>query len=490
MIAKNDSDEGGNRKTRKQQPTSGEESEAANERKSRQRKKQKGTTGEEIPAATWGSTVASVQKVSKSTVGARSQVATGSNATEPIVAHTGSNPKAAMTVDNNTMGVDNDLDEANPGKIMSKTKWRVTRIKSNAMKAPDVNAMGSQHRMDGSASNPNAVPQDGYKSLYGGLNDGDDANDTCTQVLYTNAFHLTPNGKPTLPLICLKKPGSILPGCVNMESECGYLTIVGRKAMTMMGIEAITWDPIGMNTPNNNNNNNNGSSNNGDAPAPTCTTSCVVEQSGLDARAFKKGSSNSFKPVVRVFNHSLTCKVPSMEQPSQQVQEPGPSQNQPSGAPSCMQGHSCHAVEADEENFESELSEPCHKPWQKAHKFHNEGLLGLPYTIALFHDIVLPCWIFYFSLLNSPWKLANPLHVAHVQKLWAETFPNIKCTVALHNDPIFALIHPLAFYLVTILIISEVKQCTYDWCSELATHALKAVKAFFDWYEEVDTAKA
>ncbi|KAI6159660.1 hypothetical protein EDD17DRAFT_1511099 [Pisolithus thermaeus] len=535
LEAKNDSDEGGNRKTRKQQPTSGEESEAANERKSRQRKKQKGTTGEEIPAATWGSTVASVQKVSKSTVGARSQVATGSNATEPIVAHTGSNPKAAMTVDNNTMGVDNDLDEANPGKIMSKTKWRVTRIKSNAMKAPDVNAMGkevegvttrmvvdnegrgyvecarpsmvsqlngkgnslhepvshsprspfpviglvpnwhstkvhlavppqsqpntktsnskarSQHRMDGSASNPNAVPQDGYKSLYGGLNDGDDANDTCTQVLYTNAFHLTPNGKPTLPLICLKKPGSILPGCVNMESECGYLTI--DKHRVGSGEEGHDYDGYRGNNmgsnwdehSNNNNNNNNGSSNNGDAPAPTCTTSCVVEQSGLDARAFKKGSSNSFKPVVRVFNHSLTCKVPSMEQPSQQVQEPGPSQNQPSGAPSCMQGHSCHAVEADEENFET-----------------------------LFHDIVLPCWIFYFSLLNSPWKLANPLHVAHVQKLWAETFPNIKCTVALHNDPIFALIHPLAFYLVTILIISEVKQSYVAWAVPEVTEIIDA----------------
>ncbi|KAI6099536.1 hypothetical protein EDD16DRAFT_1526721 [Pisolithus croceorrhizus] len=97
LEAKNDSDEGGNRKTRKQQPTCGEESEAVDERKSQQRKKQKGTTGEGVPAATWGSTVASVQKASKSTVGARSQVATGSNAMEQIVAHTGSNPEAAMT---------------------------------------------------------------------------------------------------------------------------------------------------------------------------------------------------------------------------------------------------------------------------------------------------------------------------------------------------------------------------------------------------------
>ncbi|KAI6107307.1 hypothetical protein EDD16DRAFT_1523351 [Pisolithus croceorrhizus] len=555
LEAKNNSDEGGNRKTRKRQPTSGEESEAANERKSRQRKKWKGTTGEEIPTATWGSTVASVQKASKSTVGTRSQVATSSNATEPIVAHTGSNPEAAMTVDNNTMGVDDDLDEANPGKIVSKTQQRVTRIKSNATRAPDVNAMGkevegvttrmavdnegkrhvecarpstvsqlngkgnsphepasrsprspfpviglvpnwrstkvhlavppqsqpntktsnskagSQHRTDGSASNPDAAPQDGYKSSYGGLDDGDDANDARAQVPYTNsmhtsrnpfsprasAFHLTLNGKPTSPLIRLKKPGSISPGHANMESECGYLTI--DKHRVGSGEEGRDYDGYrGDNggsdrdersddeddndDNDDNDNDDNGSGNNGDAPAPTCTTSRVMEQSRLDARVFKKGSSNSFKPVVRVFNHSLTRKVPSMQQPSQQVQKPGPSQNWASGAPSRTQGHSRRAVEADKENFE-----------------------------------IL-------------WKLANPLHVAHVQKLWAETFPNIKCTVALRNDPIFALVHPLAFYLVTILIISEVKQHTYDWRSELATRALKAVEAFFDRYEEVDTTKA
>ncbi|KAI6162861.1 hypothetical protein EDD17DRAFT_1507721 [Pisolithus thermaeus] len=436
LEAKNDSDEG----------------EAANKRKSQQGKKQKGTTGEGIPAATWGSTVASVQKVSKSTIHARSQVATGSNATEPIVAHTGSNPEAAMTVDNNTMGVDDDLDEVNPGKIVSKTQWRVTQIKSNAMKAPNVNVMGkevegvtmrmavdneerrhvecarpstvsqpngkgnlphkpmshsprspfpvigllpnwhstkahlavppqsqpntktsnlnarSQHHTDRSASNPNAVPQDGYKSLYGGLDDGDDANDTHAQVLYTNTFHLTLNGKPTLPLIHLKKLGSILPGCANMESECGYLTI--DKHRVGSGEEGCDYDGYrgdnagsdqdecsddNNNNDNDNNNNgssNNGSSNNGDAPAPTCTTLCAMEQSGLNARAFKKGSSNSFKPIVRVFNHSLTCKVPSMEQPGQQVQKPSPSQNWASSAPSHTQGHSHHAVEADEENFE------------------------------------------------------------------------------------------------------------------------------------------
>ncbi|KAI6038102.1 hypothetical protein EDC04DRAFT_2896831 [Pisolithus marmoratus] len=202
-----------------------------------------------------------------------------------------------------------------------------------------------------------------------------------------------------------------------MESEHGCLTIDKHWVGSGDGdcdYDGYRGDNVGSNRDehsssnndddNNNNNNNNDNddndnSNNGDAPAPTCTTSCAVEQSGLNVRAFKKGPSNSFKPVVRVFNHSLTCKVPSMEQPGQQVQKPGPSQNWASSVLSHMQGHSHHAVEADEENFET-------------------------------------------------------------------------------------------FHLVTILIILEVKQHMYDWCSELATHALKVVEVFFDWYEEVDTTEA
>ncbi|KAI6016822.1 hypothetical protein PISMIDRAFT_113163 [Pisolithus microcarpus 441] len=139
-----------------------------------------------------------------------------------------------------------------------------------------------------------------------------------------------------------------------------------------------------------------------------------------------------------------------------------------------MQGLGHCAVEADKENFESELSEPCCKPWQKARKFRNEDLPGLPYTMAPFHNIIIPHWIFYFSSLNSPWKLANPVHVTYIQKVWNETFLNVKCMVALCNKPIFAL----------------VKQQTYDWHSELATRALKAVEVFFNWYEEVDTTDA
>ncbi|KAI6025354.1 hypothetical protein BKA83DRAFT_4492103 [Pisolithus microcarpus] len=388
--------------------------------------------------------------------------------------------------------------------------WRLTKAhlavptQSQPNSKTSNSKAGSQHRTDGSTSNPDGAPQDGYKSSYGGLDDGDDANDARTQVPYTSgtptsrnpysphasAFHLTPNGEPTSPLLRLKKPGSFSSGRANVESERGCLTVDKHRVGSGDGdrdYDGYRGDSAGSdrdersssdnndnNDNNNDDNNDNDNGNNGNAPAPTCTTSRAVEQSGLNARAFKKGPSNSFKPVVRVFNHSLTRKVPSTEQPGQQVRKPGPSQNRASGAPKRTQGHSRRAVEADEENFESELSEPCRKPRQKAHKFRNEDLPGLPYTMVPFHDIILPRWIFYYSSLDSPWKLANPLHVAYVQKIWAKTFPNIKCTVALRNDPIFAL----------------VKQRTYDWRSELATRALKAVEAFFDRYEEVDTTEA
>ena len=94
-----------------------------------------------------------------------------------------------------------------------------------------------------------------------------------------------------------------------------------------------------------------------------------------------------------------------------------------------------------------------------------------------FHDLIIPHWIFYYSSLNSVWKLAIPQHVAHVQKLWNETFPNVPHTVALHDNPIFALVCIL-FHLTPILTHFKVKQWTYDWRGDLAAHAHKAVKVF------------
>ena len=114
---------------------------------------------------------------------------------------------------------------------------------------------------------------------------------------------------------------------------------------------------------------------------------------------------------------------------------------------------------------------------------------GLPKTGAPFCDIVIPRWIFYFSALDSPWKLANSEHVTCVQKIWDQTFPDVPRTVALCDEPIFALVR-LFFCLTLILTHFKVKQRTYDWRRDLSLRALKAIEAFFDRYENFTTAVA
>ncbi|KAI6018988.1 hypothetical protein BKA83DRAFT_4495801 [Pisolithus microcarpus] len=520
--------------TRKWQPTSDEESEVVDKRKTWPRKKQKGSTGEEIPATTQTRKATDVQKMSKTVVGKSSgatkmdhsytgaagsgratrstigsQVTIGSNMTEWTDAHTRSNPTGATT-DNDTTGVDNDLNQENWGEIVSRRQPEATQLKSNATRVLDVSVMGREVDKDTmrlvvdeeenaeSTSNPDGMLQARYKSSYGRLSDGDDANDAHTQVLHISSmllspcpspFHLTPNSEPTSPLLHLKKPRPSRHDSVpvNMPVQTQWLKELSMRTsvnirLLQIGDPGQDCDGHRVNNAQSDqeecsNNNNNHDNNHDDSSLPP-VISHYVEQSRLNVRAFKKGPG-----------HPL--KAPRVGQPSQRVQKSGPLQNQASSALGCMQGLSHHAVEADEENFESELSEPCCKPQQKANKFRNEDLPGLPYTMAPFHDIIIPWWIFYFSSLNSPWKLANPLHITYVQKVWNETFLNIKCMVALRNEPIFALICSPVFLLSKfVLILLEVKQQTYDWHSELATHALKAVEAFFDWYEEVDTTDA
>ena len=69
-----------------------------------------------------------------------------------------------------------------------------------------------------------------------------------------------------------------------------------------------------------------------------------------------------------------------------------------------MQAHGHHAVEGEDEDLKCDLSDPCkphHKSGQKACRFHNEDLPGLPHTMMLFHDLLMPRWIFYFASLDS-----------------------------------------------------------------------------------------
>ena len=183
----------------------------------------------------------------------------------------------------------------------------------------------------------------------------------------------------------------------------------------------------------------------------------------------------------------MTLKVPSTGLPGKQ--HTGLSQSWQSGSQGDMQAHGCCAVEDEDKDLKCDLSDPCkphHKSGQKAHRFCNEDLPGLPHTMMPFRDLLMPCWIFYFASLDSPWKLINSAHVLFAQKLWNKTFLKINCTVTLRNDPIFALVCLLStlWLLLTLL---EIKQHTYDWQSDIAARALQAVEAFFNWYKELDS---
>ena len=196
------------------------------------------------------------------------------------------------------------------------------------------------------------------------------------------------------------------------------------------------------------------------------------------------------QPVVQVSMRPLVRKARSST--NQQIRAGGSSQRRVPSTQSSKQQH--HTIEDDEdEDLETELSdaESRHKPQskRKARKFRNEDLPGLPKTGAPFRDIVIPRWIFYFSALDSPWKLANSEHVTHVQKIWDQTFPDVPCMVALHDKPIFTLVR-LFFCPTLILTHFKDKQRTYDWRRDLSLHALKAIEAFFDRYENFTTAVA
>ena len=148
-------------------------------------------------------------------------------------------------------------------------------------------------------------------------------------------------------------------------------------------------------------------------------------------------------------------------------------------------------MEDDDEDAGSEVSEvePNCKPQrkQKAHRFRNEDLPGLPATAAPFRDIIIPRWIFFYSSLDSPWKLAKSEYVTRVQKIWDQTLPDFPFTVALRDEPIFALVR-LFFCPTPVLMCFKVKQQTYNWRGELSSRAHKAVEAFFHRYENFVSA--
>ena len=167
----------------------------------------------------------------------------------------------------------------------------------------------------------------------------------------------------------------------------------------------------------------------------------------------------------------LICKAPKSAN-QQSCTGNSPSQQQVHGAQS--KERRCFAVkdDANEDEDDDDDNDNDNEPHRqsqlkvKACRFRSEDLPGLPETGAPFHDLIIPRWIFYYSSLNSLWKLSNLDNVAHIQSLWDETFPNISRKVALHNDPIFALVC-LLFHQMPLLMHIKVRQWTYDWRGDL-----------------------
>ncbi|KIM63095.1 hypothetical protein SCLCIDRAFT_24482 [Scleroderma citrinum Foug A] len=353
-------------------------------------------------------------------------------------------------------------------------------------------------------------------SSYGGIKDGDNTNDPHAQILHDggmhhscmpssprlSTFHLTPSGEPTSLLLRMKtKPGlSVI--VENGPSSANVSTMVNDRDIEMdTGCEGVPEDgcrcgqrsqkaasgglpdiDIGSSDSSSDFNsrasggqesdstddddecdNNSDASGEANVAQPekddnpmttTVTSECIA--GGLNARSFK-GLHHPLQPIIK---HQQPLNGVASQQQMSDARHAG--------------NHSHSPVEDNNNNSGSEVDESCKPPREKAHTFHNENLPRLPHTALRFGDILIPRWLFYFFSLDSPWKLANPTYVTYVQGLWDCTFPKIKCVVALQNEPIFTL----------------VKQRTYDWRRDLVARAVKAVKAFFDWYTDFETPKA
>ncbi|KIJ12091.1 hypothetical protein PAXINDRAFT_15115 [Paxillus involutus ATCC 200175] len=77
------------------------------------------------------------------------------------------------------------------------------------------------------------------------------------------------------------------------------------------------------------------------------------------------------------------------------------------------------------------------KKCDKAKKFKNDDLPGLPRTIKAWKLHVIPMFRDYTTTLDDPWEITNSIKYA--QKLWNTFVPQPKYTLCYMNDPVFYL---------------------------------------------------
>ena len=143
------------------------------------------------------------------------------------------------------------------------------------------------------------------------------------------------------------------------------------------------------------------------------------------AKSFKKGPGNLSKarllyfcnillknivlqPIVKVVARPLILKTRSAP-PSQDSRKNTERPRQVSGPSSRTKSHGRHVIEEDDDDDEDDedadeddFSELRPKRRQKARRFRNEDLPGLPQTMLPFRDLLIPRWLHYYFALDSP----------------------------------------------------------------------------------------
>ena len=105
-------------------------------------------------------------------------------------------------------------------------------------------------------------------------------------------------------------------------------------------------------------------------------------------------------------------------------------------------------TDVSEDDDDGQESQARRQKGIRARKFRNEGLPGLPGSMAVWCKIFLPRWFQYLSTINNIWKLDHPEHVVVAQAIWDRKV-KVKHVVAARGEPVFFLVSHLLILTTT-----------------------------------------
>ncbi|KIK72749.1 hypothetical protein PAXRUDRAFT_29292, partial [Paxillus rubicundulus Ve08.2h10] len=148
-------------------------------------------------------------------------------------------------------------------------------------------------------------------------------------------------------------------------------------------------------------------------------------------------SSKSFKQKGKPH------KPPVKSQPSRPKQ---PARKEHHATSICDRGICGRPVLDSIDNMDLSDSVTAAPKCEKAKKYKNEDLPGLPHTMKWWKAFLVPQFQDYTVTLDNPWEIADT--ITYAQKLWDANFPKIKHTVCYKNDPVFYLVGVYASSLI------------------------------------------